>query len=126
MDSVAASAAVSSWCNRELHRLSKGLVLSSQGELIRLPPAQCLIVVPSKDHSIGAELKAGGRKNEVRRQPRRLNATSSDIFSSPKTGTLGEDRFKDGAVPGSYWNDSLDLGEDATVCFNTGSNTVLG
>ncbi|BFI22970.1 hypothetical protein MPTK1_8g17760 [Marchantia polymorpha subsp. ruderalis] len=123
MESVAAVSSSSLLCSYQLRRPLKGLVSFSKGELIRLP-AQCLILVRSKNHSIGAEVKISERKDFLSRRPSRLNATTSDTFSSPKTGTLGEDRFKDGAVPGTYWNDSLDLGEEATVCFNTGSNTA--
>lgn len=45
-------------------------------------------------------------------------------FSSPKTGVVGAERFKDSAVPGTYWGQRDDGGEEVVVEFNCGSESV--
>ncbi|CAM6091244.1 unnamed protein product [Calypogeia fissa] len=97
----------------------------SKGQLTRLPALSNFTLGCSQTEVNGAEPWSTERGADFRRPrgPRRLNA-SSERFSSPKTGSVGADRFKDGAVPGTYWNDSLDFGEEVSVTFNTGSKNV--
>jgi len=48
----------------------------------------------------------------------------SENSGSIKRGAVGLQRFKESAVPGMYWGDRADLGEEVSVKFTTGSDTV--
>lgn len=61
------------------------------------------------------------------RKPRSSSTQCSVLnrfSSSPKTGTVGSQRLKENAVPGTYWSNNVELGEEITVLFNKGSETV--
>lgn len=51
-------------------------------------------------------------------------SVSRRFGSSPKTGSVGSERLKEGALPGTYWSDNAELGEEVRVAFNKGSETV--
>eukprot|EP00250_Pteridium_aquilinum_P004223 c14449_g1_i1 orf=647-1174(-) len=51
-------------------------------------------------------------------------SVSSRFAGSPKTGTVGTERLKEGALPGTYWSSNAELGEEIRVAFNKGSETV--
>lgn len=51
-------------------------------------------------------------------------SVSRRFGSSPKTGTVGSERLKEGALPGTYWSDNAESGEEVRVAFNKGSETV--
>ncbi|MCO5576266.1 hypothetical protein L7F22_030075 [Adiantum nelumboides] len=54
----------------------------------------------------------------------RCSEGSGRFASSPKTGTVGAQRLKEGALPGTYWSSNTKLGDEISVEFNKGSETV--
>ncbi|KAG0557667.1 hypothetical protein KC19_11G148000 [Ceratodon purpureus] len=48
----------------------------------------------------------------------------SESSGSIKRGAIGMQRFKESAIPGMYWGERTNLGEEVSVNFTTGSDTV--
>jgi hypothetical protein len=70
-----------------------------------------------------------GRKLRVRivklKENNRNRAAVRCNGTSLKRGAVGPQRFKESAVPGTYWgDDSANSGEQVSVKFSTGSDTV--
>ncbi|CAM6038321.1 unnamed protein product [Sphagnum compactum] len=70
-----------------------------------------------------------GRKLRVRivklKENNRNRAAVRCNGTSLKRGAVGPQRFKESAVPGTYWgDDSANSGEQVSVNFSTGSDTV--
>eukprot|EP00270_Netrium_digitus_P021389 TRINITY_DN9130_c0_g1_i1.p1 TRINITY_DN9130_c0_g1~~TRINITY_DN9130_c0_g1_i1.p1 ORF type:complete len:203 (-),score=24.13 TRINITY_DN9130_c0_g1_i1:109-687(-) len=45
-------------------------------------------------------------------------------FSSPKTGAVGEARFKDHSASGTYWGPKIEGGQSVTVRFDLGTEVI--